>query len=356
MRAALAPGLLLALAVVGGLLFFFAFFFFVTTGLFVTGRPSGELERQRSVEPSSEPEAEESSSNRESLRSAVPKPAREDPSTTERSGGTDPLRKKDEEAFWRRCTGLNPIEVRDCIRTGLAGRALAPEELAGMVCAPAPPDGADRLLIEEAVYLWPPEEVPQRIRAFQELCPESESVWLGLVQELLPRDPAWCARFSAALRPELAFSAGGSAELALVDALATAGFEEQRAVLEAGARGDWGGSEEQVAFALVNAWGLQRDPGARGEFLLSVMRSPNFTGRAHEVSTLVDCAVDPAAVDEDVPRALGLVEELLSNPRLGTEAARRLLELHQENRLPRWFTTGQGKKLLEGAQARARPH
>ncbi len=349
MRAALGPGLILALAVIGGLLFFFAFFFFVSLR-----RPSGDPEPQRSVEAASETEAEGFSSNREAVRSAVPpSPAPEDP---ERSGGTDPLRKKDEEAFWRLCTGLAPAAVRDCIRDGLAGRALAPEELARMVCTSAPPDGADRLQIEQAVYLWQPEDVPQRIRAFQELCPASETVWLGLVRELLPRDPVWCARFSAALRPELAFSPGSSAVLGLVNALAEAGFEEQRAVLEAGARGDWGGSEQQIGFALTHAWGLQRDAQARGEFLSSVIRSPNFPARSHVVTTLVDCATDPAAVDEDVHGALGLVEELLSNPRVETEAARRLVELHQENRLSRWLTTGKGKALLERARALAGPH
>ncbi len=337
MRAALLLGILLLVALaVLGLLFLGAT---PREGDVVTPPPTDELAANASVSPGT--------------REAVPSSAEEPVGTPPAETPVDPPRRKDEEAFWRRCTGLPPAEVRDCIRAGLAGRVPTPAELAGLACAGGPPDGADLLLAVEVIHRWNPAEVPAGLLEFGQLCPGSDDVGIALVRDLFPSDPVWCDRLAAAIRPELAFSAGAEGSrglLVLVDALAEAGFEDERLLLEAGARGDFGGSDAQGAFALVNAWALQREERGRIEFLASVMRAPNFQGRAEELRVLVECATDPAMVEEDVASAFALVDELLSHPRLARGAAERLLELYRFSRLPRWLTSGEGAGLLARAK------
>jgi hypothetical protein len=261
--------------------------------------------------------------------------------------------RKDEQAFWRRCSALPPDEVRDCIRAGLGASVPTPAELAAMACAGGAPDGADFLLGVEVVHRWDPAEVPARIAELGGLCAGSEDLSIALVRDLYATDPAWCNRVAASIRPELAFSEAGEGRrsvLVLAHALAEVGFQDLRLLLEAGARGDFGGSDEQGAFALVNAWALQGEEPGRIEFLSSVVDAPNFRGRAQEMRNLVECAIDPAIVEEDVGAALRLWERILSRPQHAHDAARILLDLHRLARLPRWLTTGQGGALLARAK------
>jgi hypothetical protein len=260
--------------------------------------------------------------------------------------------RKDEEAFWRRCTGLPPDEVRDCIRAGLGASVPTAAELAGMACAGGPPDGADLQLAVEVIRRWDPASVAQGVQELGELCPESADVAIALVRDMFPSDPLWCARLASGIRPELVFSEGAGARslLVLADALAEVGFDDQRLLLEGGARGDFGGSEEQVAFALVNAWALQREERGRTEFLASVVRAPNFRGRPQELRTLVECATDAAMVGDDVGAALRLVDELLASPAHARGASQVLIDLHRLSRLPRWLTTGAGGAVLARAK------
>jgi hypothetical protein len=320
-------------------------------GLVFWGAPRAARDTGEIVAPSSDdtPAVVADPGSGAARRTVEPAPAA--PIAGARASG-EPIERKDEDAFWRRCLGLPPDEVRDCIRAGLGAAVPAPAELAGMLCAGGPPDGADLQLAVEVIRRWDAATVPEGVQELGELCPGSADVALALVRDLFPSDPAWCARLAAAIRPELAFSegAGGRSLLALADALAEVGFDDQRLLLEGGARGDFGGGDEQVAFALVNAWALQREERGRIEFLESVVRAPNFRGRPQELRTLVDCAIDAAMVTDDVGAALRLVDEILASPVHARGAAETLLERHRLSRLPRWLTTGDGGALLARAK------
>jgi hypothetical protein len=263
----------------------------------------------------------------------------------ERFGVTHPMKE------WMPCFELvEPELTRECIQAKLQGRQLLPQELADIVCGTIPPDGADRMLIEEVVSLWPPDQAPAHIRTFHAGCNAPSSLWAGFVEVQAERDPEWLAAFAQALTPEEVYSGD---DLVLLQALGTMvglGDPQMRALLEAGARGELGGGDQQVAYSVSQTAALYKVPGEQLDYLRSIARSPAFEGRPAEVEAVVRSVLEGMPMLKDPKGSLALVEELYEDPLFATGVAGRVLELHRWDRLPSWLSEADRRALVARAR------
>jgi hypothetical protein len=184
--------------------------------------------------------------------------------------------------------------------------------------------------------------------AVTDACPRMSEQWADAIAQALEREPAFGSELAQELHGERVFAPGsGCALIGAALELAGQGDEAMRLVLEQGARGEWGGTEEQVSDAIYQASGLHARPAERLAFLESVLASPALRGRRFEADALMGSLLAPRSVDaRDPAPALELTRRLLRDPRLGADAARHLLVLEDFDSLPSAWSAGDHAELV----------
>ena len=255
---------------------------------------------------------------------------------------------RDADAFWRRCMKAgDDTQIRDCMRRGLNG-GLGPVELAELVCGDIPPDGPDRMLIEEAAALWQPEEVGPHIREFHSRCNAPGVIWTDFVRLQSERDPEWVERFAASLRAAEVFSGDDLVLLQALEAMA-ADHPSLRVILERGARGELDGSDAQVAFSIARSLNFHSAVRDGVDFLRGVVASPHFQGRTSEVASIVRSVLDGRRGDDE-RAVVAFLDELFDHPLVADGVARGVLALHRANRLPHWLSESDRSHLVGRAR------
>ena len=255
-------------------------------------------------------------------------------------------------AYFEDCLArkLEGEELRECLQGQIGGRDIPPLELAGLVCGEVPPDGADRVFIQEVASLWPPEDSPRRILAFQGACNEPGGVWAELMQRQAERDPAWLEAFVESVGPELVFDGDGLTMLAIARSLTELGDDGMRRMLELGATGALGGSDRQVAFALTLALDGLADGADARAFLRSIATSDAFEGRPSEVHALASCLFGRPGTADGSEEWRALVEEVFAQPHLAPGLAKYVLDHESWRRLPEWLSADDRARLVELAR------
>ncbi len=259
------------------------------------------------------------------------------------------IREQLESEFWRQCMGAGSLlEIRACIRASFAGPGLSPTELAALVCGDIPPDGPDRLLIEEVAATWAPTSAAGEIREFHSLCNAPGVVWADFLRLQSERAPEWVEAFARSLEPHLVFEGD---DIVLLQALEQLADDDAtlRDILERGARGEFGGTDQQVAFALARSLRMLGDAGDRMEFLRGVVASETFEGRLSEVDAMVRGALDERLYRASPSDVVAFLEGLFDDPRLAASAAHKILALDRDQRMPAWMDDSVRRLLVQRA-------
>ena len=260
----------------------------------------------------------------------------------------------DSEAGWRACLEeTDAARVTACLEACLPAEGLGPEELAALLCAEESEiDNEEKWLVAVAAARWAPREVFANVAELHERCEDLGYFWVGFFDDRLAHDPAWHEAAFAALQSEhLCDGTESTAILELVSKRAAGGDAWMQGMLQAAARGELGGSDVQVAFALDQAMDCELDAGGRLAFLDSVLGSPSFGGRPFATDALMGALLDPRTVEPGhEAEALALTRRLLEDPVRGARAARHLLVLNEWETLPANYSPDELAELVDLAR------
>ena len=185
------------------------------------------------------------------------------------------------------------------------------------------------MVITEVLGMWSPELALDQLDAFQQSCRRyRESFFLDdCLSYMRDVDPSWFSIFAATLTPARAFREGaGVVAVQLAYGLAMEGYEPARDLVEAGARGEFGGTDAQIRRAMGVGFGIQEKGRPVLDFLVSIAEStaiPNGTRAGSELAALLlmrDCWPDG-----DSRPALEVLLGILDNPRFSESAALQVL-------------------------------
>lgn len=239
---------------------------------------------------------------------------------------------------WRTCLQLPEAEFLACI-AGAGELRLTPEELVALYRSYGHRDARFNFLFREAVRLQPPGEV----MAFIDACwcgddgdTEMQYVIENCFSTLMRSHADWTQAAAFGVRPEHLF--GGAATIGPV--LAARMLAEQSPdvarLLQEGARGEWGGSTDQMMRALHASTALLRaDPDAAFEFLHSVARAstlpndPQFGG-----SLVAMLGISNQYSNVHAEATCAVILDVLNDARFSEQAARQLQSMYSARQPP----------------------
>jgi hypothetical protein len=229
---------------------------------------------------------------------------------------------------WVECLKQSdPVLVRACLESRLDPDP-NPGELAGFLCL----DERDRnlydlhvILVSEALARIPSSQALDWIDQVQLGCRryQESSFLIKCLAQREKDDPAWIAGLRETLTPDRLFSPeAGEAGIQLTTFFLKKGDLQVRQWIEAGARGEWGGTPEQIDRAIGISLTVQ-DPGTpRLSHLRSVIASASVPAGGATGSTFVHALLDANAwPDRDSAKALDTLMSVLYDDRFQESAA-----------------------------------
>lgn len=241
------------------------------------------------------------------------------------------------------------------IRACLADIDLAEIEapaLASWLCSHDPSSPARQVLIEQASIRRSPGEFLRFVDELQDAICDEMTERLPQAAALLwaeSNDPAWLAEVQASIDAQALFGGASDGVVLMAEYFVERGDARIAAMLAAGARGELGGTPEQMVRA-ANVVAVHED---RGEpylaFCASLLDSPATTPDELMGNHLLAFTLrDKASLDGNWRRSIALVERMLDDPRFAVEAASQLLAQH--TRQPQGFPDSEWERLLARAR------
>lgn len=223
---------------------------------------------------------------------------------------------------------LTMAEIRACL-AGHDLSAITAPALAGWLCTYDPPSLGRQVLIEQVSLTRSPGEFLRFVDEFQgALCDE--------LTERVPQaaallwaesaDPAWLAEVQALLDAQALFGGVSDGTVLLAEYFVARDDERIRELLAAGARGELGGTAQQMTRA-ANVVAVHEDAGERYlAFCASLLDSPATTPDELMGNHLAAFLMrGKATLGGDWARAAALLERALDDPRFAAEAAAQIL-------------------------------
>lgn len=227
---------------------------------------------------------------------------------------------------WSACLDHgDETRIWDCLRVHLDPHPDAKEVGRHLCTSGQDPATSQALLLGAALDRMPAADALSWLREVEVACPRflGWSVLEHAIEQLRARDPAWLQQFVAALTPDRLFAEqSGESGLLLAAHLREKGDLEIREWVERGARGEWGGTAEQIERAIGLSLAVDRTPADRLEFLRSVLASESVPGDGSLGSTFVLELLNPKTIaGGDSASALDTIEAALCDPRFKESAA-----------------------------------
>ena len=272
-------------------------------------RPSGSAERPGS------PAAAPSATRRESRASEIPigDPESSSSRAAVQPGEPDrplpPAASPRADPGWAACLDRkDEAAIRSCLREALPPLPSA-VEIARWMCSDRRDMSRHEVLVGEALARRQGADALEWLDALQKECNRYQEAGFleACVASLRRRDPSWSAAFQKSFTPERLFDPqSGIVGVQLAGLLAQEGDLEARKWLESGARGELGGSFDQIDRALAVSIALEQ-PGAEWlGHLQSVLQSPRVPAGGAIGSTLGDAlrsALRGERHGDDLPHA-----------------------------------------------------
>lgn len=230
---------------------------------------------------------------------------------------------------WLQCAMAgSPQGVRQCVGQYVPAGGFSPEELAAVVCTDTDFPSVERYLLMESVARWNPDRAPAELGRFQELCGDKNFWWMEFLGSIRRDRPDWSYRFAEAIEPTDLFNS--RSDIALVDIamnLAQSEAPQLKKLLEAGARGEHGGSAPQVARATLGALRMQGTDRTRMDFIRTVLASENQLGGPEQGRTLVQWTLNPRMIRQGrVNEVIEVLDLLLGTKGLARGAAQQIAD------------------------------
>ena len=231
----------------------------------------------------------------------------------------------DSEPAWVACLDRGtPEDVRDCLERELPTPP-DPAEVARYICATRADSEHHSILLAEALYRSPAAEVLEWISRLEVVCPPLLE-WgvlehaIRLTQE---RDPAWFKELRSTLTADRLFDPdAGQAGILLSSVFLEQKDLEVRGWMELGARGEWGGTREQIDRAIAVSLCVRRTGEETLLHLQSVLASNGVPGGGSVGSTFVHALLRSSSwPDGDSRPALDTILLVLYEPRFQESAA-----------------------------------
>ncbi len=214
--------------------------------------------------------------------------------------------------------------MRACLATRLSAHHDA-AEIAHFLCSDARHADLHLTLVSEALSQVGPADAMTWIGELEVAC-RRYLEW-GLLEAALTireqKDPAWFLAFRQTLTPERLFAPdAGEAGILLSTLFLKKGDLEVRAWIESGARGEWGGTGEQIDRAIAVSLTAQAPGNEMLAHLRSVVASAGVPGGGSMGSTFVHAFLDARAWPEgQSSAALDSLASLLYDDRFAESAA-----------------------------------
>ena len=217
------------------------------------------------------------------------------------------------EPAWAACLdAVDPDAVRACLASHLDAHP-DPAEIARFLCSDARHAELHLTLVSEALTRIAAPEAMTWIGQLEVGC-RRYLEW-GLLEAALTireqRDPEWFLAFRQTLTPERLFATeAGEAGILITTLFLKKGDLEVRSWMESGARGEWGGTAEQIDRAIAVSLRAQTPGDETLAHLRSVIGSSGVPGGGSTGSTFVHALLDARAWPEG--HSAGALETLTS--------------------------------------------
>ncbi len=235
---------------------------------------------------------------------------------------------------WRACLELPEAEFLACI-AGAGELRLTPEELVALYRRYGGRDARFRLLFREALLLQPPGAAMAFVDAAwceDEGVTKMQFVVEACVGELMKSRPDWTQQAAAEVHPDDLFGAAATVGPVLAAGELAEQSPEVARILQEGARGEWGGSTDQMVRALnATTWNLRTNPDAVFEFLHSVARAstlpndPQFGG-----SLVAMLGISNGYSNAYAEASCAVILDVLKDARFSQQAARQLQSMYSQ--------------------------
>lgn len=239
---------------------------------------------------------------------------------------------------WRACLELPEAEFLACIAE-VGELRLTPEELVDLYRRYGGRDARFRFLFREALLLQPPGAAMAFVDAAwceDEGVTKMQFVVEACMGELMKSRPDWTQQAAAEVHPDDLFGAAATVGPVLAAGELAEQSPEVARILQEGARGEWGGSTDQMVRALhATTWNLRTDPDAAFEFLHSVARAstlpndPQFGG-----SLVAMLAMSNQYSGAHAEASCAVILDVLQDARFSEQAARQLQSMYSSQRPP----------------------
>lgn len=241
---------------------------------------------------------------------------------------------------WAECLDRDdPDRVRECLRSML-GDHPDPSQVAQVLCTDPRTTNAQEvrvqgeavartrnawILVTEALARVSPAEALDWIDKVNLGCKryQEHDLFRDCLAARRDQDPAWFREFRATLIPERLFDpAAGEAGIQVTTLFLEQKDPEVLAWVEAGSRGELGGTTDQIDRAIGISLAFEQAGTVRFDHLRSVIASARVPGKGATGSTLVHALLDPNSWPEGQPRpALDALLSLLYDERFQESAA-----------------------------------
>jgi hypothetical protein len=220
------------------------------------------------------------------------------------------------------------LELRACL-AGHEVVAITAPELARWLCDTRPPRLGRRVLIEQVLSARAPEEFLPFVDELQGALCDGKTELLQQAAELLwgeSADPVWAARVEESIDARTLFGGVSDGPVQLTWLSVVHGDTRIRELLAAGARGELGGTPQQMTCA-ANVAALHTHAGESYlAFCASLLDSATTTPDERMGGLIATFLIrGQARLDEGWQRSAALLERLLEDPRFARDAAAQLL-------------------------------
>ena len=219
--------------------------------------------------------------------------------------------------------------ARECLLQELGQHKPGAQELAAWVCGL--PEGRlsqAQVMLEVVLGALPAERVLGYAEEVQAACPtlEESDLLERAILASLAADAAWGVVLSEELQSAQLFDPLASPlAIGVAHQIALRGDDSAREMLELGASGLFGGSEEQILQASILGLQLQRDGGESLSFLTGIVESQFTPGSRGMGSFLADSLLQPGHWEGGDPSgAVALLNRILGDERFRLSAGRAL--------------------------------
>jgi len=219
--------------------------------------------------------------------------------------------------------------ARDCIEEQLGNHRISPQELGSWVCGLQ--DGQlsqAQVLLEVALSRQPGSSVIPYSEAVQRACPGLQETDLLARAVLASRATQgdWSQALAEYLGPQQLFDPLASTlALGVAQQLAIEGNSVARKLIEEGASGLSGGSDEQILMAAKLGLELQVDGAESISFLTGLVESQFTPGRQGLGKVMAEALLEPAHWQAgDAASAIALLSRVIDDERFRLEAGRAL--------------------------------